>query len=133
LRQRSSTYPSPDPPGLKKYYCRACHRAPESATRDVNRTTAEFLDGYFAQYPEEAYQSGYPNAPSDRYATVPGQATSYLLGSREIQRLRALAERNLGDDFDIRVFYDRILENGAVTLLMLSMRIEAWIDETLAA
>jgi uncharacterized protein (DUF885 family) len=67
----------------------------------------------------------------DRYAAVPGQATSYLLGSLEIQRLRALAERKLGDDFDIRVFHDRILENGAVTLPMLGMSIDAWIEETL--
>lgn len=68
----------------------------------------------------------------DRYAAVPGQATSYLLGSLEIQRLRTLAERKLGDNFDIRVFHDRILENGAVTLPMLGMSIEAWIEETLA-
>ncbi|MGI9247896.1 MAG: DUF885 domain-containing protein [Woeseiaceae bacterium] len=68
----------------------------------------------------------------DRYAAVPGQATSYLLGSLEIQRLRILAERELGDEFDIRVFHDRILENGAVTLPMLGMSIEAWIAETLA-
>ena len=68
----------------------------------------------------------------DRYAAVPGQATSYLLGSLEIQRLRALAERELGDAFDIRVFHDRILENGAVTLPMLAESIEAWIGETLA-
>jgi len=66
------------------------------------------------------------------YAAAPGQATSYLLGSLEIQRLRMLADRELGDEFDIRVFHDRILENGAVTLPMLAMSIEAWIEETLA-
>ncbi|MCP4299348.1 MAG: DUF885 domain-containing protein [Gammaproteobacteria bacterium] len=72
------------------------------------------------------------NYEIDRYAAVPGQATSYLLGSLEIQRLRTRAERELGDDFDIRVFHDRILENGAVTLPMLGMSIETWIDETIA-
>ncbi len=68
----------------------------------------------------------------DRYAAVPGQATSYLVGSLEIQRLRQKAERMLGDDFDIRVFHNRILENGGVTLPMLGMSIDAWIEETLA-
>jgi len=68
----------------------------------------------------------------NRYAAVPGQATSYLLGSLEIQRLRTLAERELGDDFDIRVFHDRILENGAVTLPMLAESIRIWTEETLA-
>ncbi len=68
----------------------------------------------------------------DRYAAVPGQATSYLVGSLEIQRLRQKAERMLGDKFDIRVFHNRILENGGVTLPMLGMSIDAWIEETLA-
>lgn len=67
----------------------------------------------------------------DRYAAVPGQATSYLVGSLEIQRLRKKAEKLLGDRFDIRVFHNRVLENGGVTLPMLGMSIDAWIEETL--
>ena len=65
----------------------------------------------------------------DRYAAVPGQATSYLLGSLEIQRLRAHAESLLGDRFDIKAFHDRVLENGTVTLPMLATSIDAWIEE----
>ena len=65
----------------------------------------------------------------DRYAAVPGQATSYLLGSLEIQRLRNKAEDALGEDFDIREFHDRILANGGVTLPMLGTTIDAWIGE----
>jgi uncharacterized protein (DUF885 family) len=65
----------------------------------------------------------------DRYAAVPGQATSYLLGSLEIQRLRKKAELALGDEFDIREFHDRILANGGVTLPMLGTTIDAWIAE----
>jgi uncharacterized protein (DUF885 family) len=63
----------------------------------------------------------------DRYAAVPGQATSYLIGSLEIQRLRAHAEEALGENFDIREFHDRILEHGGVTLPMLGANIESWI------
>lgn len=66
-------------------------------------------------------------AEIDRYAAVPGQATSYLLGSLEIQRLRRHAKEALGDDFDIREFHDRILANGGVTLPMLGTAIDAWI------
>jgi uncharacterized protein (DUF885 family) len=65
----------------------------------------------------------------DRYAAVPGQATSYLLGSLEIQRLRRKAELSLGEAFDIREFHDRILANGGVTLPMLGTTIDAWIAE----
>lgn len=65
----------------------------------------------------------------DRYAAVPGQATSYLLGSLEIQRLRKKAEKALGDAFDIREFHDHILANGGITLPMLGAEIDAWIAE----
>ncbi len=65
----------------------------------------------------------------DRYAAVPGQATSYLLGSLEIQRLRKKAELALGDAFDVRDFHDRILANGGVTLPMLGTTIDQWIAE----
>lgn len=68
-------------------------------------------------------------AEVDRYAAVPGQATSYLLGSLEIQRLRQKAENALGDDFDIREFHDRVLANGGITLPMLGAVIDAWIAE----
>jgi len=64
----------------------------------------------------------------DRYSAVPGQATSYLIGSLEIQRLRQRAEEAFGDEFDIREFHDRILASGGVTIPMLSANIEAWIN-----
>ncbi|HNP36657.1 MAG TPA: DUF885 domain-containing protein [Woeseiaceae bacterium] len=65
----------------------------------------------------------------DRYAAVPGQATSYLVGSLEIQRLRKHAAAALGDTFDIREFHDRVLAHGGVTLPMLGASINAWIEE----
>ena len=68
----------------------------------------------------------------DRYAAVPGQATAYLLGSLEIQRLRKHAESALGERFDIKTFHSRLLSNGAVSLPMLEIAIDAWIEETLA-
>jgi uncharacterized protein (DUF885 family) len=68
-------------------------------------------------------------AEVDRYAAVPGQAVSYMLGSHEILRLRKKAEAALGDRFDIREFHDRLLAHGSVTLPMLEQSIDAWIAE----
>lgn len=65
----------------------------------------------------------------DRYLAVPGQATAYLTGSLEIQRLRAEAESRLGERFDIRAFHDRVLENGTISLPMLGSEIERWVAE----
>jgi uncharacterized protein (DUF885 family) len=63
----------------------------------------------------------------DRYIVIPGQATSYMTGSLEIMRLRAMAQRELGPRFDVRQFHDRVLEDGSVTLPMLRAKIERWV------
>ena len=66
----------------------------------------------------------------NRYISWPGQANAYMLGKLEIVRLRRLAENALGDNFDIRDFHDRVLENGSVTLPMLEQQIVAWIERS---
>lgn len=63
----------------------------------------------------------------DRYITWPAQALSYKLGELTIKRLRAKAEDELGEHFDIREFHDAILENGSVPLDILEQHINAWI------
>jgi hypothetical protein len=48
----------------------------------------------------------YVETEIDRYLAVPGQATSYTIGSFEIQRLRRDAEEKLGARFDVKAFHD---------------------------
>ncbi len=62
-----------------------------------------------------------------RYITWPGQATGYKIGMIKIQQLRAKAEAELGEDFDIRGFHDAVLGGGAMPLTLLERRIEQWI------
>ena len=64
-----------------------------------------------------------------RYITWPGQATAYKIGMIKIQELRAKAEAELGDHFDIRGFHDAILGGGALPLDLLERRIGQWIEE----
>jgi len=64
-----------------------------------------------------------------RYLVMPGQATSYKIGMLKIQELRAKAEKELGDDFDIRGFHDTVLGGGAVPLSILEKMIDQWIAE----
>ena len=72
-------------------------------------------------------------AEIDRYIAVPGQATAYMVGNLEIRRLRALAERELGERFSVKEFHDRVLEDGAVTLAMLRDKIGRWVEAERAA
>jgi uncharacterized protein (DUF885 family) len=65
----------------------------------------------------------------DRYIGWPGQALAYLTGRREIQRLRGLAERELGPRFDIRAFHGTVLGSGAVPLGVLEQLVIRWVDE----
>jgi uncharacterized protein (DUF885 family) len=68
----------------------------------------------------------------DRYIAWPGQALAYMIGRREIQRLRAQAERQLGARFDIRAFHGTVLSNGAVPLGVLEQLVTRWAQETAA-
>ena len=62
-----------------------------------------------------------------RYIVMPGQATSYKVGMIKIQQLRAEAERELGDEFDIRAFHDTVLGGGALPMPLLERRVDQWI------
>jgi len=74
-----------------------------------------------------------PQARSEirRYMVLPGQATSYKIGMLKIQELRARAEAELGDRFDIRAFHDTVLGGGALPLSILESRVDRWITEGL--
>jgi len=63
----------------------------------------------------------------DRYILMPGQALAYKIGQLKILALRDRAERQLGDDFDIRTFHDHLLGAGALPLDLLEQRMDAWL------
>jgi uncharacterized protein (DUF885 family) len=65
----------------------------------------------------------------DRYIVSPGQALTYKMGEIKIRELRELAEKQLGDKFDVREFHDCVLRNGAVPLDILENNVKTWIRQ----
>ncbi|MBL4612705.1 MAG: DUF885 domain-containing protein, partial [Emcibacter sp.] len=63
----------------------------------------------------------------ERYIVMPGQATAYKIGMIKIQTLRAQAEAELGDKFDIRQYHEVILRDGALPLSILEEKVMEWI------
>jgi uncharacterized protein (DUF885 family) len=55
----------------------------------------------------------------DRYILHPGQATSYMIGRLEIQRMRGEAQQRQGEAFDVRRFHSAVLDHGSLPLAVL--------------
>ena len=93
--------------------------------------TEEQAITYMMEHSSEPEES--VRAEVRRYIVWPGQATSYKIGMLKIQDLRARAEAELGDQFDIRAFHDVVLTGGPMPLTMLEKRVEQWILKTKGA
>ncbi|CAI9736137.1 Hypothetical predicted protein [Octopus vulgaris] len=65
----------------------------------------------------------------DRYITWPGQACTYKIGELKIKELRSIAEKTLGNLFNIKDFHHQILKNGRISLALLEEVILEWIDK----
>ena len=64
----------------------------------------------------------------DRYTIWPGQALSYKLGQREIERARAEVSSAMGDRFDLRAFHDEVLAHGSLPLATLRRELPGWVE-----
>lgn len=65
----------------------------------------------------------------DRYIAWPAQALGYKIGQLKILELRAKAQQQLGDKFDLKAFHDQVIDSGALPLDVLEKRIDSWIEQ----
>lgn len=64
---------------------------------------------------------------TDRYIAWPGQALTYMVGQREIERLRAEIAARDGSAFDLRAFHDAVLGHGSLPLATLARELPNWV------
>lgn len=67
-------------------------------------------------------------AEIERYMAIPGQALAYKIGQMKILELRAKAEKELGDNFDIKSFHDEVLINGCLPIDIFEKEVNNWIN-----
>ncbi len=67
----------------------------------------------------------------DRIIVQPGTVPVYKIGELKIRELRAYAEKELGEKFDVRAFHDRVLGHGQLPLDLLEKSIKEWVREQL--
>ena len=68
-------------------------------------------------------------AEVERYIANPAQALAYKIGALTIQRLRAGAEAQLGNRFDLRQFHEAVLGDGALPLPVLEAKVGRWLED----
>lgn len=62
----------------------------------------------------------------DRYIVMPGQALAYLVGKREVLRLRSEAIERLGSGFTLAGFHAALLDSGSLPMPVLQDKIQRW-------
>jgi len=65
---------------------------------------------------------------AERFMAIPSQALAYKVGQLKIRELRNLAEKELGDKFDVREFHYQVLKDGALPLNILETKMKKWVD-----
>ena len=104
---------------------RACRLVVDTGLHALGWTRQQAIDFMAANTPVSVEEV---TVEIDRYIGMPAQALAYKLGQREILRLRASAQQQLGERFDFRGFHDAVLTSGAVRLPILADLVGAWVD-----
>jgi uncharacterized protein (DUF885 family) len=92
---------------------RACRLVVDTGLHALGWSREQAVDYMVANSP---LAEGVIRPEIDRYIVSPGQATSYMVGRLEIQRMRAEAEQRQGAAFDVRKFHSAVLDSGSLPL-----------------
>jgi uncharacterized protein (DUF885 family) len=103
---------------------RAIRLVVDTGVHDKEWTEEQAVAYFMANSPAA---EGQIRSEVQRYLVWPGQATAYKVGMLKILDLRAKAQAELGDKFDMRGFHDAVLGGGALPLDILERRVQEWV------
>jgi hypothetical protein len=89
-------------------------------------TRQQAIDYFLAHVATTEYNA---TSEVDRYISWPGQALAYKIGELKIKELRQRAEKELGQNFDVREFHDAVLLDGPLPLTVVEKQVNAWIEK----
>jgi uncharacterized protein (DUF885 family) len=101
---------------------RACRLVVDTGIHALGWSRQQAIDFMVANSP---LTEGVCRPEVDRYICRPGQATSYMVGRIEIERIRREAEERQGDRFDVRRFHSAVLDSGSLPLGVLDRVVSA--------
>jgi uncharacterized protein (DUF885 family) len=102
---------------------RACRLVVDTGMHALGWSRQDAIDYMTTNSPQATNNIG---NEVDRYIAWPGQAIAYKTGQLAMIGERALAEKALGDRFDIRGFHDVLLGAGSVPLPVMQRRVRQW-------
>ena len=105
---------------------RGCRLVLDTGMHGMGWSREKAIEFFRANSPIEEINA---NIETDRYIAWPGQACSYKMGQLKIEELRRKAEKELGENFDIRYFHDEVLCDGGITLPILESKIKDFIQK----
>jgi len=101
---------------------RACRLVVDTGLHALGWSRQQAIDFMVANSP---LTEGVCRPEVDRYICHPGQATSYMVGRLEIERIRREAEQRQGEHFDVRRFHSAVLDSGSLPLGVLDRVVRA--------
>ena len=105
---------------------RSCRLVVDTGIHSKQWTRQEGIDYYTSNTPNDLLDC---IKMVERHIVMPSQATAYKIGMNKILDLRERAKKEMKEKFDIRVFHDEILKEGALPLSVLEERILKMISE----
>jgi uncharacterized protein (DUF885 family) len=88
---------------------------------DFNQAVAFFAEN-------TCFSTSFSHGQIYRYIAYPGQATAYMVGMLKILELRETVQDKIGEDFDIKVFHQMILNSGSIPLDLLETQVLESLD-----